>query len=85
MISEICWIISLCLLLGGCLVALVLTKIPYRRGRILSPVNTLLATVFLSTLALFYPIYHLDFGTHHRMCPVVLPYGGTSFPAGCGF
>ena len=63
MIAEICWVISLCLLLVGCLGALVLAKMPYRRGRLLSPANSLLSAVFFSALVLFYPIYRLEFGT----------------------
>ena len=63
MIAEICWVISLCLLLAGCLGALALVKMPYRRGRVLSPANCLLTAVFLSALAMVFPIYRLEFGT----------------------
>lgn len=63
MISEICWAISLCLLLTGCLGALVIAKTPYRRGRLLTPTYSLLSAVFLSAMVLFYPIYRLEFGT----------------------
>lgn len=63
MIAEICWGLSLAILVAGCVGSFVLYKMPYKRGRLLSPANLLPATVFLSALALFYPIYQLEFGS----------------------
>lgn len=63
MIAEICWCISLVLLLAGCAGAFILYRLPYRKGQLLSPANCMLATVFLSALVLFFPIFNREFGT----------------------
>ncbi|MBO4939304.1 MAG: hypothetical protein J6C98_09975 [Oscillospiraceae bacterium] len=62
MTTDICLGISLAFLLAGFAGAFILYKMPYKRGRLLSPANWLPAAVFLSALALFFPIYGQQFG-----------------------
>lgn len=52
---------AIVLLIAGCIGAFELYRMPYRKGRVLSPANCLLAAVFLGAFLLFYPIYHQDF------------------------
>lgn len=62
--AELFLTASLLLLVLGCVGAVVLYRMPYRRGRVLSTANCILAAVSLSAFGLFYPIYAQDFGTN---------------------
>ena len=54
--------ISIVLLAAGGIGAVVLYRMPYRKGRVLTSSNCMLAVVFLSSLLLFFPIYAKEFG-----------------------
>lgn len=54
--------ISIVLLAAGGIGAVVLYRMPYRKGRVLTSSNCMLAVVFLSSLLLFFPIYATEFG-----------------------
>ena len=52
---------AILLLAVGCLGALRLYRMPYRKGRVLSTANCMLVTVSLTSFLLFFPIYYQEF------------------------
>ena len=54
---TVCLIVALAIFVAFAVWALVLTKIPYKSGRVLKPFYLLFAGVLLSALAMFLPIY----------------------------
>lgn len=55
-------IASLVLLIAGCAGAVALYKMPYRRGRVITSTNCLMATVFVSDFVMLYPLFAEQFG-----------------------
>ena len=59
--AYICFYISLAVLLIGLTLAIYLIKAPYKRGRMLSPLNCVLTSVFLAVFMLFLPVHYEQF------------------------
>lgn len=56
--TEICFWLSLALLAAGGICAFWLSKLPYRSGQLLTPLNVLPVAVALSSGVLFFPVYY---------------------------
>lgn len=59
--AAVCFNASIAILLLSLTAAICLTRTPYRRRRVLSPLNCVLAGVFFAAFALFLPIHFAQF------------------------